>query len=160
MAQMTPRHLEANVRVHFYVPNVHSLVLRMNIFACCVASWFWRPWLWLEKGFAFANSQLFLNVREIQSKPPLVLTSHTTLKPSTAINAWPHISEHNVGRNIWVPLVYIFPWIANWLTILISTNRCTILYFMYFTISLLLHVSAQFPSLGNLTNFVTTYNNK
>ena len=32
----------------------------------------------------------------------------------------------------------------------ISTNRCTILYIIYFTINLLLHVSMRLPSLGNL----------
>jgi hypothetical protein len=41
----------------------------------------------IGKGSAFANSQLLLNVREIQLKPPLVLTSATTLTPSAAVTA-------------------------------------------------------------------------
>jgi len=42
----------------------------------------------------------------------------------------------------------------------ISTNKCTILYVMYFNIILLLQVSAQSPSSGANTNVVKTYSNK
>jgi hypothetical protein len=39
------------------------------------------------------------------------------------------------------------------------TSKCTIMYIMYFTINLLLHVSAQFQSSGSYTSVVKTYNN-
>jgi len=36
-----------------------------------------------------------------------------------------------------------------WLTKSLSTNKSTVLYITYFTINLLLHVSAQLPSSGS-----------
>ena len=41
-----------------------------------------------------------------------------------------------------------------------NTSKCTNMYVMYFTINLLLHVSAQFPSSRSYTNVVKKYSNK
>jgi hypothetical protein len=116
----------------------------------CDAEW-WRPCLWLEKGFAFAYSQLFLHVREMQLKPPLVLISPTTLTPSAAVTAWPCISEQSVETKICLsPFRIVLSAHCKLIDNSISTNKRTIIYIMYFTINLLLRVSAQFPSSGSL----------
>jgi len=61
--------------------------------------------------------------------------------------------EHNFAScmNLICGIFILFiPCTVNWFTNSVSTNKCTVLYIIYFTINLLLHILAQFPSSGCL----------
>jgi hypothetical protein len=56
-------------------------------------------------------------------------------------------------------IVYPVRCVLSW-ELFISSNKCTVLCIMYFTINLLLHVSVQLPFSVSYTSVVRTYSNK
>jgi hypothetical protein len=104
--------------------------------------WEWTRSSWLRIGTRGGNLTAVMNLRI----PYNARNFLTSCKP---VSFSRRIVLHGVSKEY----ILFIPWRAIRFKNTLSTNIRTIMYIMYFTINLLLHVSAQLPFSGSLHHF-------